>query len=361
MHRNCKPRNYDYQAVRTIKSSAVNVLLRTGRRVGRKFEADEIDRRAVHRHAVLWNPPNDVMAQTTAFRGRRESQTDSQINAADGIGSPVPQTRIVKTLSDEQDIPVSLERTQHHETKSGLGNGHYLYSPAPRLCLFSGDFGLVQPVCRVMGNLHNTDLGVLHSGVGPGAHDRSARNLQLGSGRAIYKFGFYRSASAKRNTDQHGRPRSCIRQHIRGAVVEEREARGHLLERLRNGSRAYRRPQKIFSVLQQRSTSSGARKSVACGSVLELKIKVDFFGEAEKINLPKKGTGDRHANPVCGHSVSDGKNGTKIDKSQRRDYTLTQPVFCPINGVHLIVRIIDSAFRLCSIRIRESLFQIFSH
>jgi len=94
---------------------------------------------------------------------------------------------------------------------------------------------------------------------------------------------------------------------------------------------------------------------------LELKIKVDFFGEAEKINLPKKGTGDRHANPVCGHSVSDGKNGTKIDKIQRRDYTLTQPVFCPINGVHLIVRIIDSAFRLCSIRIRESLFQIFSH
>jgi len=212
-----------------------------------------------------------------------------------------------------------------------------------------------------MGNLHNTDLGVLHSGVGPGAHDRSARNLQLGSGRAIYKFGFHRSAFAKRNTDQHGRPRARIRQHIRGAVVEECEARGHLLERLRNGSRAYRRPQKIFSVLQQRSTSSGARKSVACGSVLELKIKVDFFGEAEKINLPKKGTGDRHANPVCGHSVSDGKNGTKIDKSQRRDYTLTQPVFCPINGVHLIVRIIDSAFRLCSIRIRESLFQIFSH
>ena len=48
---------------------------------------------------------------------------------------------------------------------------------------------------------------------------------------------------------------------------------------------------------------------------------------------PKTG----HANPVCGHSVSDGKNGTKIDKSQRRDYTLTQPVFCPINGVHLIL------------------------
>ena len=98
-----------------------------------------------------------------------------------------------------------------------------------------------------------------------------------------------------------------------------------------------RRSQKLLSVLQQRSASPRSRKSVACGSVLELKIKVDFLGEAEKINLPKKGTGGCHIYPMCGRSVSDGKNGTNIDKIQRRDYTLTQPVFCPINGVHLSV------------------------
>ena|GEM_PF-5556594 len=67
---------------------------------------------------------------------------------------------------------------------------------------------------------------------------------------------------------------------------------------------------------------------------MEQKIKVDFLDEAEKINLAKKETGDRHANPVRGRSISNGMNRNKVDKIQRRDYTLTQPVFCQINGVH---------------------------
>ena len=56
--------------------------------------------------------------------------------------------------------------------------------------------------------------------------------------------------------------------------------------------------------LQHGAPSQRSRNEDSGGGVIERKLKVDFLGKTEKVNLPKNGMGDCLADQVSGRSVS---------------------------------------------------------
>ena len=83
----------------------------------------------------------------------------------------------------------------------------------------------------------------------------------------IYKRRFYRTAKKERDQNQHGWARKSLRQYFCGAALEECEVRGYLSEGISNDGRSKGGFKTLFSVLQQRATSSIAWLPNTEGSV----------------------------------------------------------------------------------------------
>src|SRR5207253_962743 len=74
--------------------------------------------------------------------------------------------------------------------------------------------------------LSNTLTAVLCHGAERGPRPvRQSRHLQYRSGGAIHQRRVHPDAAGSRDRDQHGRPRALPRQHLRRALVVDREAR----------------------------------------------------------------------------------------------------------------------------------------
>ena len=139
MHRTEPPATLDRPAVRAARSAAQHPLLPAGRRDGHEPGADETDRRAVPRNAILWQPQDG--------RGTgHQSQTCAAADAADGFGGRGRETAHHAAGPGAQDLPLFTAESGDHAAQSSVGHRHHLHSAAAGLLVPGGGDGLVQPL-----------------------------------------------------------------------------------------------------------------------------------------------------------------------------------------------------------------------
>jgi hypothetical protein len=231
-------------------------VLRTHTRKRRESAGDAAARRAVPANSVLRDPADDGLARAAGVSG--QPQAGGPAAAGDGLGSYLSETEAVATRAGTQDLPVSAARSGRHSTQPGMVDGYYLCAAAPWICLSGSGHGLVQPIRAGLGGVRNDGFELLCDGprVGPAGAD--ARDLQLRPRISVYQPGVYATAASTRSPDQHGWPRTCDGQHLRGAAMAQRQVRGSVSEGLQKRAGGHCQPGKIFPVLQ-----SGKAPSIA--------------------------------------------------------------------------------------------------
>src|SRR5262249_15797707 len=82
-------------------------------------------------------------------------------------------------------VSVLAARRDDHATESGVEYGHHLCAAGWRLCLFGGDYGLVQSLRAELGTLQQLGYELLPGGLRARAGRHSARYIQERAGRKI--------------------------------------------------------------------------------------------------------------------------------------------------------------------------------
>jgi hypothetical protein len=252
-------------AVRAERAGALELLLHPGRRQRRGLGTDEAYRRAIHTNAVLWKSADDVRTQP-ARQDEGEPQTRPTVDAADGVGSNLPQAEVVETCSWTSHLSVSVTEREDRTAQSGLEHRHYVCAASRRFRLSGGDPGLVQPVRAGMGSFHNAGYEFLFIGAGLGVETREARDFQLRPGGAIHQRAVRRTARTGTHPNQHGRTRPSAGQRVCRTTLAHGEMGRGLSEGLQQRARCNRQPENFLSVLQFRPASSVVRQSdPGCG------------------------------------------------------------------------------------------------
>ena len=244
--------NLDRAAVRTFGPSEIEFILRRAGRAGEPGESacDEGDRPDLYEVAVLRVAANH--GRTSRSGLVRERETNCATHAEDGIASDCARATYESTASEAQGVPVPLE-----EGISVLGGGD----------------GLVQPVRACLGAVELPGDDLLPGRLGEGTPEGSSRYLQHGSRSSVYKRGVHTEATREGNPDQHGRKRAGLGQHLRRAVMEDREVRGSLSKRLRGRDRGLRGAESVLSILQWPAPTPGLEKKDTRGGLLWPKLK----------------------------------------------------------------------------------------
>ena len=87
----------------------------------------------------------------------------------------------------------------------------------------------------------------------------------------------------------------------------------------------------IAGDVSSHGTTTSSSNGEVRGGLLERKLKVDFLGKTEKVNLPKNGMGDCLADQVSGRSVSSMEDRKSITDN-RCCINLNRTFFCPTYG-----------------------------
>ena len=129
----------------------VKLLLPTRARERGKPEADGVDRQAIHANTILWEPSHGSMAPHTRIWG--ESKKSSTVDGIDGPTSVVSQKERNLWAGRKSSVSVLAGRFGSHPCKPSMGIGHHIHSGEIGVHVFSGHFGLAQPICGELGTL----------------------------------------------------------------------------------------------------------------------------------------------------------------------------------------------------------------
>src|SRR5439155_22818928 len=190
-------------------------------------------------------------------------QTHPAADAHSGHRSALPETQPEPPGSRSPDLPLPATRRLHRTAQPSLEHRYYVYSDAWRLPLPGGRDGLVQPLRAQLGTLQYDGDRLLSGRAGGGVPLRPTRNLELRSGRAIHRGGFFGSAETTRRIDQHGRTGPCPGQRVHRAPVAQLEVRADLSRRLRQRRRSVPGAGSLLPFLQPPAPTPGAPLSHA--------------------------------------------------------------------------------------------------
>src|ERR1051326_6606021 len=130
--------------MRVAGLATFDVLPRRTWRVGREFEADAIDRRAVPAHAVLWFAGDDAMVDSP--RLRRESQACAAADAGDGLGGDLPAATNQRACSGTSNLPLFIAESGDRTARPSVERGHHLCAAPARFHVPGGGARLAQPL-----------------------------------------------------------------------------------------------------------------------------------------------------------------------------------------------------------------------
>lgn len=244
-------------AMQAGRHYAVGSLLHAFGRYFQESDADEASGRTVHGDAVLWRAADDGLASPGGLR--RQPETRSTLDETHGIGSNLPETKIVAAVQGTSNLSLSTPRIDGIPSESSLEHGHNVHSSPSGFYLSGRDYGLVQPLCSGMGSIGYAGIELLHLGAGLGSATGASRNFQHGPGESIHQLRFHGSVIGQRHPGQYGWPRTRTGQHLRRTTLADGQVRRGLLERLPECERGNRLPDLLFSFLQSKTNSSGSR------------------------------------------------------------------------------------------------------
>src|SRR5665213_3288135 len=247
-------------AVRTAGSAALHLLLSAAAGERRDPAAAPPARRAVSEVPLLRQPQN-------GFRPGDEPQTRPTADAHSGHRSALSQTQLEPSGVGSPDLPVPVARRRHRETQPRLEHRYYLYSDTWRLSVSGRRNGLVQPLRAELGTFQHHGNRLLSGRAERRVPLRSARNLELRPGLAVYLRRLPGPAQETRDLDQHGWPRTRARQRVHRTAVAFAQVRTDLSRRLRLRPRSVSGAGELLPLLQSPASPPGARLSNASGLI----------------------------------------------------------------------------------------------
>src|SRR3990167_3453680 len=256
-------------AMRVGGIGAFDVLLRAGGQERRELEVDAGDRRAVPQAAVLRLAAGDGLALGGWGGSQREAGGTG--DAGGGVAGGFTRAAHPAAPSRASDLPVLAAGYGSPAAQSGLVLRHHVRADAAWVFVSGGGDGLVQSLRAGLGVVEHLGGTVLCRGVGEGAGDRAAGDLQHRPGGAVYQRGVHRQTSGCRDTDQHGRKGSGAGQRDGGAVVAQCEVRGDISVGLCQWHGGLAGIESVFSVLQHRATASRVRQKNAGRGLLRVR------------------------------------------------------------------------------------------
>jgi hypothetical protein len=262
MDRFSELRSQHSAAMRAGRPGALELLLPCGRRSRGKPSLDAFAGRAVHAYAVLRDPADDGMA--TSQRARGQSQACGAPATAHGLGGHLSEAAPEPGRAGAQDLSVPAPRAGDPPAEPGVEHGHHVHSSPARVCVSGGHHGLLQPLRFGLGSIGDHGHVVLPIGARVGAATGEAGDFQQRPGLTVYERGFYKQAQKRRNSDQHGRSRARLRQHLRRTAVAYGQVRGGLPQGLRERRIWSCESGRVFRLLQPRTAPSGSGVSNAC-------------------------------------------------------------------------------------------------
>ena len=153
--------------VRVDRTGAIESVLSAAGRERTESAADAIDRRAIHKAAVLRSAENDLVAARSRTRG--QSQASRAIDARDGTECDLSQAATFSTSSGAPNLPLPVARSESHASQPGVEHRHHLHPDGARIRVFDGDYGLVQPLRARVENLDDDGHRLLRCGIGVGS------------------------------------------------------------------------------------------------------------------------------------------------------------------------------------------------
>lgn len=248
-----------FRAMQGFGSVPIELLLPAGRARSRRCGFNESDRRTIYEDPFLREPEDGCIFESSGTCGK--SEADSKTDETDGNPGNFSRAQHQPASAGACSVSVPLEKSFNQKAQSGLERGHHVHPTLEGVCLSGGDSRLVFPLRSLLETLEQPGDSVLHGGSRRGIGTWKSRHLQYGSGLPVHECGFYETAAGTGNPDQHGLKRPCLRQHLHGKTLEERQIRRRLPEGLSDDERGSVRTEKLLSVLQPRKISPGARLS----------------------------------------------------------------------------------------------------
>lgn len=249
-----KQETESFMAMQNPGACPVELLLSAGRSRSGRCPADESDRRAIYEDALLREPEDGRVFESSGAFG--ESEADSKADERDGHPGDLSRPQYQPAVFGACGVSVPLEKSFDREAQPGLECGYHVHPALAWFCLSRGDSRLVLPVCSGVETLKQSGDGVLHGGSRGRLAVRESRYFQHGPGMPVHQRGFYAAIAGEGDPDQHGLSWTSLRQHFQREALEERQIRGCLSQKLSDDDRGSSRTEKLFSVLQQRAVPS---------------------------------------------------------------------------------------------------------
>src|SRR6516165_10703559 len=162
--------------MRTPGDQPIELLSRTGCRVGGEPALDAADRPAVPQDPVLRQPTDGSVIG--AIRGDGQSQAGTAAHGPNGPGSDLSQAADHHHGDRRAGLSLLAPRSGIDPRRRGLEFGHYLRADAAWLHVSDGGDRLVQPVRALVAIVEYAGGAVLPRGTGPGVVDGSTGDLQ---------------------------------------------------------------------------------------------------------------------------------------------------------------------------------------
>src|SRR5262245_47579832 len=189
--------------MRTPGPQSIELLPLAGRRVGGELALDAADRPAVPRDPILREPADDGMSG--AFGGAGQSQAGPAVDGADGPGGAAPQAADHNRDAGRAGLSLLAPRSGADPRRRGVEFGHHVCTDEARLHVSDGGDRLVQPVRAVVAVVELAGGSVLPGGVGRGADDGAAGDLQYRPRISVHIVGIDRLAGGGRDGGGPGR------------------------------------------------------------------------------------------------------------------------------------------------------------
>jgi len=239
----------DIPAMPSRGACTIDVLLHADRK-GKRGESPghEENRRDVPGEALLWISSYHQVVKGRGVEGKREA--DRSIDAADGATGSSPWAAYQQASSRASDLSIPSTRSQDRPARTGMVCRHHVCAHETGVSVPCSNHGLVQPVRIVVGIIEFHGHCFLRDCTGKSARERNPWHLQYRPRISIYERGVYRLPKGCGDSYQHGRTRTCDRQHLHRKAVVVSQIRRPLPTRLRRWETGSKGPGSLLQVLQ---------------------------------------------------------------------------------------------------------------
>ncbi len=251
--------------VRAFAAEPLHVVSASGDREFGEFVVDAADRRAVFAIPVLRFAADGLGAVDASCFG--QPQAGAAADACDGNGGDLSEAADDAARSKSQDLPVFAASRGDRASRSCLVQRHNVRADAHGLHVPSGRDRLVQPLCALMAVVEHPGGEFLRRSVRDGSRTKVACDFQQRSRSSIHEPRICQPIGIVGGGDLDGRSRPSLGQRVHRTLMAKPEVRIDLLTRVRDGSLADPRIERVLPLLLPRTTAPGTGLSNACRTV----------------------------------------------------------------------------------------------